>query len=134
MSRSGIGLSSREYQRDEVTLGYLEQSALAGLATPQVLVDPLVDWVGERRRISYALLTEGTLPEIADPTEEELRAFYEGAARRVRAAGASGDHRHSLFAAGLCGPFADYRRDGGVCIRDPASVRTRLASRARLLR
>lgn len=66
-----------EYQRDEVTLGYLEQSALAGLATPQVLVDPLVDWVGERRRISYALLTEGTLPEIADPTEEELRAFYE---------------------------------------------------------
>ncbi len=65
------------FQRDEVTIGYLEQAALAGLRTPDVLVNPLVDWVGERRQISYAVLTDGAVAEVAAPSEEELLAFYE---------------------------------------------------------
>lgn len=65
------------FQRDEVTIGYLEQAALAGLETPDVLIAPLVDWIGERRQVSFARLSEASVPEIADPTEEELAAFYE---------------------------------------------------------
>lgn len=65
------------FQRDEVTMGYLEQAALAGLSTPQILVEPLVEWVGERRQISYAVLTQSSTPEVADPTTEELQAFYD---------------------------------------------------------
>ena len=65
------------FQRDEVTMGYLEQAALAGLETPGVLVDPLVDWVGERRRIAYARLSEASVPEVAEPTDEELVGFFD---------------------------------------------------------
>ncbi len=65
------------FQRDEVTVSYLEQAALAGLETPALLIDPLVDWVGERRLISYAKLSEASVQDIADPTDDELRAFYE---------------------------------------------------------
>lgn len=65
------------FQRDEATIGYLEQAALAGLETPDILVAPLVDWVGERRLISFARLSEASVPDIAEPTEEDLAAFYE---------------------------------------------------------
>lgn len=57
------------------------QSLGGGVTVPAVLKDALVRFDKEERAVNYALLRPTSLPALADPTDEELRSFFD--ARKV---------------------------------------------------
>ncbi|QIB35695.1 SurA N-terminal domain-containing protein [Ancylobacter pratisalsi] len=59
----------------------LIQSLGGGVEIPQVLKDAATRFESEERSVNYAMLTTAALPAAADPTDEELRSFFE--ARKV---------------------------------------------------
>lgn len=57
------------------------QSLGGGVTVPAVLKDALVRFEQEQRSVNYALLRSANLPALADPSDEELRTFFD--ARKV---------------------------------------------------
>ena len=64
--------------RDDVARQILQGAVVGGFAAPAAMTDTLAAWAGERRGFSLLRLAEADLPApVADPTEEELKAFYD---------------------------------------------------------
>lgn len=59
----------------------LIQSLGGGIELPQVIKDAAARFENEQRSVNYAVLTAAGLPALPEPTEEELRSFFE--ARKV---------------------------------------------------
>lgn len=75
------GLSETEFEQDmrrDSASSILQSAVLAGITLPDSYVNTLLDYAGERRAFTWAEVPEGALDTgIADPTEEELRAWYD---------------------------------------------------------
>ncbi|MEO1475680.1 MAG: SurA N-terminal domain-containing protein, partial [Pseudomonadota bacterium] len=63
--------------KDDLTIGYLQDGVEGAVAAPNDLSKLQAIFTGEERRIAWIPLREGSLPEIADPTDEELQQFFE---------------------------------------------------------
>lgn len=73
------GMTEKEFEeqlRDNLTFDYIDRSMFAGAAAPKVLSQPLLTFLGERRTFSMARLTPEAAPKPAEPTEDQLKAFY----------------------------------------------------------
>ncbi|WP_161861303.1 peptidylprolyl isomerase [Algicella marina] len=75
------GLSAPEYEekvRRDLARSILEAGISGGVLAPDILADTLLAYQGEQRVLSYAILSANSLPEpVGDPTEEQLRTFYD---------------------------------------------------------
>jgi peptidyl-prolyl cis-trans isomerase D len=75
------GLSVQQFEKDfqdQLTFDYLRQSLLAGLTTPKIISSPILAYLGEKRTVAVARFSKASLPEVKPPTDDELKAFYEG--------------------------------------------------------
>lgn len=64
--------------REDIARSVLQGAIVGGFTAPAALTDTLTAWAGERRSFSLLQLTEADLTApVADPTEEELTAFYD---------------------------------------------------------
>ena len=74
-------LNERQFEADlraEISRTLLQGSVLSGVQTPDVYLDTIVSYVGERRNFVWASLTVDDLADpIGDPTDEDLRAYFE---------------------------------------------------------
>ncbi|MGR3374846.1 MAG: SurA N-terminal domain-containing protein [Pseudooceanicola nanhaiensis] len=75
------GLTEARFEtslREETARSILQGAVASGNAVPDTYADTLLDYLGERRRITWARLDESNLDApIPDPSEEELKAFYD---------------------------------------------------------
>ncbi len=75
-----IGLNEKDFEdsiRKENTRAILVGAIATGISLPQSYGDTVVTWLTEERDIITARLTsDAVLDSISEPTEEELRAFY----------------------------------------------------------
>lgn len=63
--------------RGDVARQILQGAVVGGFAAPAAVTDVLYSWAGERRGFSLLRLTEADLAApLADPTEDELKAFH----------------------------------------------------------
>lgn len=80
LALDNIGMSESEFEgdlRDEGGRMLLQRAVIAGITMPQELTSSIVDFVASRRSFTWAPLTEADLSEpLAEPTDEELQAFY----------------------------------------------------------
>ncbi|WP_136644402.1 peptidylprolyl isomerase [Tabrizicola sp. YIM 78059] len=68
-----------EALRGDITRELLQGMVAGGFVAPKALTDTLYAWIAERRGFSMLRLGEADLvTPVPDPTEEELRAYYEG--------------------------------------------------------
>ena len=76
------GWTEADYEtalRRDVSRQILQGAVGGGVAAPQGMVDAIYRYVGERRSLSTIRLTEADLTApLAEPTEEELKAWHEG--------------------------------------------------------
>lgn len=63
--------------REDLALGYVDQSVMAGFVLPKLLVKPLAAYFGESRTLSFARLGPASIGEQPAPTEAQLAAFYQ---------------------------------------------------------
>ena len=76
----GRRLSTTEYEqeiRDGITLEYLREAIGASVQAPLPLARLRASFDGEIRRIAWMTLSPDSVPELEDPTDEELLAFFE---------------------------------------------------------
>lgn len=74
------GFSESDYESDiesQMTIGRLQRVPLEGLRVPTALARLQAAYTGELRSASWFILEQSALPEIGEPTEEELLALYE---------------------------------------------------------
>ena len=75
------GLSPAEYEsslRSESAANILQAAISNGIAVPDTYARVILDYIGERRNFSWTELDETALPTpLPEPTEEELRAWFE---------------------------------------------------------
>ncbi|GGL93021.1 peptidyl-prolyl cis-trans isomerase [Pseudooceanicola nanhaiensis] len=75
------GLTEARFEtslREETARSILQGAVASGNAVPDTYADTLLDYLGERRRITWARLDESNLDApIPDPSEEELKTFYD---------------------------------------------------------
>jgi len=75
------GLTAREFEeqlRGEIARTLVQSAVASGIAVPAAYPDTLVGYLGERRDLAWIALTPDTLEqEIDEPTEDELRAYYD---------------------------------------------------------
>ncbi|QEW19877.1 Peptidyl-prolyl cis-trans isomerase D [Marinibacterium anthonyi] len=81
MALENIGMSESEFEadlRDEGGRTLLQRAIVGGIAMPEELTSSIVDFVASRRSFTWAPLSEADLAEpLAEPTEDELKAFYD---------------------------------------------------------
>lgn len=74
------GMSAKDFEeqvRGDLSRGLLEIGVAGGAAMPGVMADTLLAWQNETRRFAVMELSPATLHEaIADPTDDQLQAFY----------------------------------------------------------
>ncbi|MEM9667690.1 MAG: peptidyl-prolyl cis-trans isomerase [Pseudomonadota bacterium] len=63
--------------KDDLTIGYVQDAIEGAVRVPSDLARLQAIFNGEERRIAWIPLREGSLPEPAEPTEEELLTFFE---------------------------------------------------------
>jgi len=63
--------------RDSLTIGYMIGAVQAAPVTPEILTKPLLTYFGEQRTVSAARATPAAIPQPKEPTDEELKAWYE---------------------------------------------------------
>jgi peptidyl-prolyl cis-trans isomerase D len=63
--------------RDSLTFGYMLGAVQAAPVTPDIITRPLLTFFGEQRPISAARVNPAGVPQPKEPTEEELKAWYE---------------------------------------------------------
>jgi len=75
------GLSEAEFEtslREEASRALLQNAVLGGVKMPDTYAQTLLEFAGEQRGFTYAILDETALETpVATPTGEELRAFYD---------------------------------------------------------
>ncbi|MEW9920689.1 peptidyl-prolyl cis-trans isomerase [Marimonas sp. MJW-29] len=75
------GLSEAEFEtslREEAARTLLQGAILGGVRMPTAYGETLVNYVGEQRSFTWSLLDESTLAApLPEPTDADLRAFYE---------------------------------------------------------
>ncbi|WP_010139391.1 SurA N-terminal domain-containing protein [Oceanicola sp. S124] len=75
------GLSEKEFEgdlRDETARSVLQAAVIAATRMPATYADVLTRYIAETRDVTLLRLDQDDLPEaLAEPSEEELRAFYE---------------------------------------------------------
>ncbi len=74
------GFSESAYESDteaRMTISRLQNVPASGLRVPTALARLQAAYTGELRSASWFMLQQSELPEIGDPTEEELRALYD---------------------------------------------------------
>nr|WP_070959680.1 peptidylprolyl isomerase [Hyphomonas sp. Mor2] len=74
------GYREADYEADlesEMTLGRLQRVPIEGLKVPTALARLQAAYSGELRSASWFVLEDSELPEIGEPTEEDLQALYE---------------------------------------------------------
>ncbi|MEO1407735.1 MAG: SurA N-terminal domain-containing protein, partial [Pseudomonadota bacterium] len=72
--------SQQDYEqglKDDLTIGYLDEAIQAAVASPADLSRLQAIYGAEERRIAWIPLREGALPEVAEPTDDEVREFYD---------------------------------------------------------
>ena len=78
---SQAGLSEKEFEadlRDETARSVLQAAVIAATRMPESYADAMIDYIAETRDITMLRLDQDDLEEpLAEPSEEELRAFYE---------------------------------------------------------
>lgn len=72
-------------QRKAATREMLVNGLIGGLAAPEPYLEALYRFRNQSRQVDWFALSEDSLGAIADPTEEELRTFYEENRARFRA-------------------------------------------------
>lgn len=76
-----IGMSESEFETDlraETARTILQGAVISGVSMPPEMADTLVGFVAARRAFTWALLTEDDLAApLPEPTEEDLRAYYD---------------------------------------------------------
>ncbi|WP_050523758.1 peptidyl-prolyl cis-trans isomerase [Pseudorhodobacter wandonensis] len=74
-------LTEAQYEskmREDLSRALLQGAVSGGFAAPAALTDTLYAYISERRSAQLLHLTEADLAtKVADPTEEELKAYYE---------------------------------------------------------
>jgi peptidyl-prolyl cis-trans isomerase D len=63
--------------RDSLTIGYMMGVVEAAPVTPEIITRPLLAFFGEQRTVSAARANPTGVPQPKEPTEEELKAWYE---------------------------------------------------------
>ncbi|MCE8008035.1 peptidyl-prolyl cis-trans isomerase [Aestuariivita sp.] len=80
-SLQSAGLSEAEFEadlRNEAARTLVQAAILGGVRMPDTLNNVIVEYIGERRSFTWALLDETSLTApVPTPTEAELRAFYD---------------------------------------------------------
>jgi peptidyl-prolyl cis-trans isomerase D len=75
-------LTEAQYEskmREDLSRALLQGAVSGGFAAPTALTDTLYAYISERRSARLLHLTEADLAtKVADPTEDELKAYYEG--------------------------------------------------------
>ena len=75
------GVTEAEFEtslREEAARTLLQGAVTGGVRMPQTYAETLVNYVGEQRSFTWAVLGEDALEQApAAPTEEELRGYYE---------------------------------------------------------
>ena len=72
--------SQAEYEaqvKSDLTLAALNNGATAGLLTPDVLKSIQARYLAESRDVAWFILDASAVPKPAEPTEEEVHAFYD---------------------------------------------------------
>ncbi|MGP6088339.1 peptidyl-prolyl cis-trans isomerase [Antarctobacter jejuensis] len=81
LTLENVGLTEREFEeklRDEGASNLLQGAVLAGVRLPDVYVDTLIAYTGERRAFTWAEVDDSTLELGAPvPTEDDLKAHYD---------------------------------------------------------
>lgn len=76
-----VGMSEGRFEerlREETTRTILQGAVLAGQPMPGVYADTLVNFIGQRRNVTWARLDERDLDgSIPEPSDDELTAYYE---------------------------------------------------------
>ena len=73
------GFSQTEYEnqvKSDLTLAALQDGATAGMITPSVMKSIQSRFLAESRDIAWFILDGSSVPKPAEPTEEEVLAFY----------------------------------------------------------
>lgn len=81
------GFREADYEQDleaEMTLGRLHRVPIEGLKVPTALARLQAAYAGELRSASWFILQQSELPEIGDPTEEQLLELYEARKNALR--------------------------------------------------
>ena len=76
----GINQTPRQFEqnvRDDLTRTYISGAAAAAVEPPESFTELLSKYEGERRSISVLRIDGGDISEIPDPSDEELRAYFE---------------------------------------------------------
>lgn len=64
--------------REDMARSLLQGAVVGGFTAPAPMVDTLQAWIAEKRGFSLLTLTEADLATpVSDPTEEDLKAFYD---------------------------------------------------------
>ena len=75
------GVSEVEYEqniREELSRNLLQAAIVSGLPEAEIYADTLVQYVSERRNVTWAEVTPSALSApVPEPTEDDLRAFYD---------------------------------------------------------
>lgn len=66
------------YMREDLSRSQLIESLVTEAPAPRIFVDQMLLRETERRRISYLTVTDDMAGEAAEPTPEDLKAFYDG--------------------------------------------------------
>lgn len=81
------GYREADYEADlesEMTLTRLQRVPIEGLKVPTALARLQAAYTGEQRGASWFILEDSNLPEIGEPSEEELQALYESRKNLLR--------------------------------------------------
>lgn len=74
------GLSESQFEesiRAETAATLVQAAALAGLRPPAAYTGAMIEWLGERRSLSYATIARGDLQTgLPEPSDEDLRAYH----------------------------------------------------------
>lgn len=73
-------MSLRDFEnavRDDLTVGYITSAAFNAFKVPDILSQPVIQYIGETRTLTVARIGETTVGKPADPTDAQLQAWYD---------------------------------------------------------
>lgn len=78
LERSGMSEAQFEGSiRDEVARSLLQSAVVGGIPAPQAYADAVTNFIGERRDLTWAVVTKDALTAtVAEPTDAQLTAFH----------------------------------------------------------
>lgn len=74
------GMSRAQFEaflQDFLTQRYVEIAAMGAINMPEVLSEPFIKYFGQTRTLSLARPTQAILQNVAQPTDEELQAWFD---------------------------------------------------------